>query len=89
MKFRVIWEPESSNDLHLTWVLARDPSSVRAARDAAEELLAADPYKAGEHVSEGLWRMSLPPLRLQYSINSTERTVTVNTVTLLAGHEHP
>lgn len=88
MRFHVKWDPESEHDLHLAWVLSKAPVAVRAAGESAEEMLATDPAKVGEHVSEGLWRLELPPLRIQYEINFAERTVTISNISLLAGHEH-
>lgn len=89
MRFHLKWEPDSEHDLHLAWVWSKDPAAVHVANDAAMELLAIQPDKAGQHISEGLWRLDLPPLRLQYEINFADRIVTISNVSLLADHEHP
>jgi hypothetical protein len=88
MRFHVQTEPDGEHDLHLAWVWSKDPAAVRAANDSAKELLANDPAKAGEHISEGLWRLDLPPLRFQYEIDFTEHIVTISNISLLAGHDH-
>jgi len=89
MNFQVVWEPESNRDLHLAWVFAKHPIAVHDAKEEADQLLAGDPSKCGVHVSEGLWSVILPPIRLQYTFDSAKRVVTIVSVALLAGHQHP
>ena len=58
------WNSDALREFHELWATSPDPAAVRAAREAAERLLAADPSGAGRHLSEGLWRLRVPPLLL-------------------------
>lgn len=80
MNFTVKWETGIRRELHYLWIAAPDPAAVRVASDAAEERLAADPYGAGRHLSEGLWLIHVPPLVLNYTIDPDRRLVEITDV---------
>lgn len=80
MNFAVKWESDGRRELHHVWVLAPDPAAVRAAAEAAERLLANDPFGCGQHLVEDLWRVTFPPLVVYYTIDPDEQLVTISNV---------
>jgi hypothetical protein len=80
VNFTVKWETDIRRELHYLWAYGPDPAAVRAASDTAEERLAADPFGVGQHVSEGLWRLSVPPLLLHYEIDKEQQVVKITGV---------
>jgi hypothetical protein len=53
---------------------------VRTASDTAERVLANDPFSAGQHLAEGLWRARVPPLMVYYTIDPDQRSVVIMNV---------
>lgn len=84
MNFAVDWESDVRRELHLLWATAPDPPAVRGAAETVERQLGTDPYQAGKHLSEGLWRIVVPPLVAHYSIDASSRSVEITDVRLLA-----
>ncbi len=80
MNFTVEWEPEARSELHQLWVIAPDPAAVRAAAESAERLLSTDPAGNGQHQSEGLWRLRVPPLVVHYTIDPDRRHVQITDI---------
>ena len=80
MNFTVGWEPDTRAELHQLWATLPDPAGVRAAADTAERLLGDDPIGNGQLLSEELWRIIVPPLRLYYEIDSTRRHVQITDI---------
>jgi hypothetical protein len=76
----VRWEPDARHELHLIWATAPDPAAVRSASETAEQALAADPYDAGRHLVEDLWRADFPPLVVYYSVEPSQQTVVISNV---------
>jgi hypothetical protein len=69
VNFTVEWEPEAWGELHQLWAVAADPAAVRAAAEEAERLLGDDPTGKGQHLSEGLWRLRVPPLVVHFAVD--------------------
>ena len=80
MNFTVRWRPDAYTELTQLWAVAPDPAAVRDAREEAERLLGADPSGAGRHLSEGLWRLQVPPLLVHYTIDQDRRLVEITDV---------
>ena len=80
MSFTVRWHPTGRGELHQVWVTAPNPAAVRAAAEAAERILANDPFGSGQHLAEGLWRAVVPPLVVYYSIDTAQRVVVISNV---------
>jgi len=80
MSFAVGWEPPALHEFHELWAVSPDPAAVRAAREEAERLLGADPVGAGRHLSEGLWRIEVPPLVFHYTIDPARQLVEITDV---------
>lgn len=79
MSYDVQYEPEAEDELLEVWLNASDRSSVTRASDTVDRLLEADPYQ-GEHRSEALYRLRVPPLVVYYKIDQAKLTVRVNNV---------
>ena len=84
MNFGVDWGSGIRKELHLLWATAPDPAAVRNAAEKVEQQLGTDPYQSGKHLSEGLWRIVVPPLVAHYSIDASSRSVEITDVRLLA-----
>ena len=80
MNFTVGWGQDAYRELTQLWATAPDPPAVRAAREAAERVLGADPFGAGRHVAEGLWQLTVPPLLVCYTIDKGRQHVEITDV---------
>jgi len=80
VNFTVKWEAAIRHELHELWAVAPDPAAVRVAADTAERLFGIDPFGAGRHLSEGLWRVDVPPLVINYTIDPDQNEVKITDV---------
>jgi mRNA-degrading endonuclease RelE of RelBE toxin-antitoxin system len=80
MNFTVDWEKGAENDLMDLWLAAPDQRAITTASAAIDQLLSTDPYAFGQHLSEGLWRLRVPPLVVHYSIDPNQQHVEVTAV---------
>jgi len=80
VNFTVTWEPDARRELHLIWATAPDPAAVRQAADIAEQLLGTDPFGNGTPLAEELWKISVPPLVVYYTIDSDQQSVEISNV---------
>jgi mRNA-degrading endonuclease RelE of RelBE toxin-antitoxin system len=78
--FAVEWAASAEDELALLWMQAADRQAVNAAQVRADQLLAADPVGNGHPLSEGLYRLTVPPLKLIYTIDEQNRRVEVAAV---------
>ncbi len=78
--FRVSWDDETENDVAAA-VLAYFPMwegiRVTRAEQVIEYLLGDDPERNGLHASEGLYTLTVSPLKVQYEILHLNRVVRV------------
>jgi len=80
VSFHVTWDNEARKDRAYLWATAPDPAAVRAATDAAAAALGRDPYQGTTHLSEGLWRLIVPPVMVYFEIDHAGRQVTITDV---------
>jgi hypothetical protein len=78
--YTVDWDDTAEDDLARIWTNAADRPAVTAASAKADRLLAQDPLRYGQEVSEGLCKLDVPPLRVFYSVDSAQRSVKVSNV---------
>jgi hypothetical protein len=78
--FAVTWISDAEDSLTLIWLQTNDPLAVTRAQAQADALLARDPIGHGEHLSEGLYRLAVPPLTLYYTVDVAQRSVEVSEV---------
>jgi hypothetical protein len=77
MNYAVQWGDDALNGLGRAWIQAPDRQAVTRAQMAIDRLLGTDPLGHGTPVSEGLYKLVVPPLRVQFEVSEDERLVTV------------
>jgi hypothetical protein len=80
MRYTVDWSDDALDTLAAIWMQATDPWAVTAAQATIDRLLAADPYRHGQAVSEGLYAIKVPPLKAQFEVSDGNRAVRVVSV---------
>ena len=80
MPFTVDWDKDPEDELARIYLQASDPMAVTQAQARADKLLAANPTGNGHHLSEGLYRIDVWPLVLNYTIDPARRHVQVTWV---------
>jgi hypothetical protein len=75
--FRLHWQPRALDDLADIWIKASDRSAVNMAVDLIEAQLAEDPMAWGTQLSEGLYQISIRPVRLLFTCNANQHIVKV------------
>ena len=78
--FAVEGEASAEDELALLWMKAADRQAVNAAQVRADQLLAANLIGNGRHLSEGLYQLTVPPLKLSYTVDEGNRRVEVISV---------
>lgn len=83
-EYVVWWEPDALDMLAVAWVDAPNRAAVSAAQATADSLLATDPTAFAEHLNEGLWRLTVPPICIYFTADAMLRRVVVSAVRLAA-----
>lgn len=78
--FAVVWWQFAKSRLADLWLEAADKATVTRAANEIDQQLAADPELCAEDCHEGLCRLTVDPLAVQFTINNLDRRVTVWTV---------
>lgn len=78
----VHWLSQAEDDLADLWLHASDRPAVTAAQDQLEQLLQRDPLGHGSELGEGLWKITVDPLKAYYTVEEPARRVTVTNVAL-------
>jgi hypothetical protein len=82
--YRVVWRSKARRDLAAVWILSPDKTAVTQAQATADRWLAADPQRYGHALAEGLWALTVPPLRISFEIDDARSLVIVTDVNLIA-----
>ena len=82
--YRVVWARKALRDLAAIWLAAPDKHAVTQAQATADRWLASDPYRNGQLLAEGLWAVTVVPLRLSFEIDDTRSRVNVTDVNRVA-----
>jgi hypothetical protein len=85
-RYEVNWLDDAFDDVVQYWLDAQDSeqkSRIRRATDDADRVLVTDPKRNADHLSEGLWRLEVPPLRLYFVIDEGQHLVDVTGVGLV------
>ncbi|HZZ28700.1 MAG TPA: hypothetical protein VFE46_11925 [Pirellulales bacterium] len=77
MKFTVVCDEEVQSQLLGIWLNASDPNAVTVAANEIERLLCEQPTQAATHVSEGLWKLTSPPLSALFEVRNADRVVVI------------
>src|SRR5580704_10557910 len=80
MNFTVDWDTGAEDELTALWLAAPDQRAMAAASATIDHLLATDPFGFGQYLSEGLWRLRVPPLVVHYTVDLVRRHVQVTDV---------
>jgi hypothetical protein len=80
MIYSVEWTEDTLAVLAVLWMQASDRQAVTAAQAAIDRLLATDPHGAASAVSEGLYALEVPPLKVHFEISQAQNAVTVVSV---------
>jgi hypothetical protein len=75
--FTVEWLPLAQDELARIWIYASDRNAVTTAQARADRLLQTDPVGNGQHISEGYYRIHVPPLIISYTIDEDQNQVEV------------
>ena len=74
---------DADNQLADLWLASADRNGVTRAQHRIDQLLRGDPH-SGQHLSEGLWKITVPPLAAFYEIDETGFQVTVTDFDLVS-----
>lgn len=79
MNYSVDSEIEARNELASVWMSASslDRKAITAAQAEIDRLLAFDPISKGSLLSEGLYAINFPPLRVLFEVSEESRMVNV------------
>lgn len=80
--YDVDWDDEALSVLLGLYLRASDPSALAPAQHRADRKLEQRPRQVGTELSEGLWQLIEPPLKVFYEIDDTIKLVTVTHVGL-------
>lgn len=75
--FRLHWQPRALDDLADIWIKARDRAAVNMAVDLIEAQLTDNPTGWGTQLSEGLYQISIRPVRLLFTCDANQGIVKV------------
>ena len=76
-RFTVSWNPAIQADLARIWNVAPDKEDVRRAADLIDRRLAADPLSGSVELREGLYKLTVPPMRVLFELRLADRLVEV------------
>lgn len=76
-RFGLYWQPSAIDDLADVWIDASDRVAVNLAVDFIEAQLAEYPAGWGTELSEGLYEISIRPLRILFTLDADQRMVKV------------
>lgn len=79
-RFTVVWRQDALDQLAQCWLDAPHRGAITISVQIVEEVLGRNPKAAGEHLSEGLYKVVAGVLRVLYTIREQEQTVCVESV---------
>jgi hypothetical protein len=78
--FSVDWPPDILASLADIWLQASDRQAVTNAETHIDRLLSRDLLGQGIHISEGLYRLEVPPLIVTYTVDLTRHHVEISSI---------
>jgi hypothetical protein len=76
-QYTVIWWQPALDDLTTLWIDFTDREAINSATDEIDRILASAPATAGIDFHEGLRKLTIEPLEVQFSIDEADRKVTI------------
>jgi hypothetical protein len=83
------WLQSAINDLAAIWTASPDQAAVTRAADALDAELVRNGRRNAKAVSEGLFSLTLAPLRVLFTVDETARVVEVVSVQRIAPPSGP
>jgi hypothetical protein len=84
IRYTLTYTHEALSALAREWLNASDRLAVTQAGDEIDRRLSVDAVNQGEEVREGLRRLVVHPLQVQFTVEESDRTVTIWTVRVVA-----
>jgi hypothetical protein len=75
--FIVVWWEYAQSRLAVEWLNAMDRGAITQAANEIDRRLAADPTSCAESGHEELYRITVRPLTVQFTIDHVNRAVTI------------
>ena len=76
-RYTVTYTSIAENDLTREWLNAPDRIAVNQAAYQIDRELKSDASQKGTEVREGLRQLVVPPLKVQFTVEEDDRTVTI------------
>ena len=73
----VVWHREARDELATLWIEARDRKAVGLAASAVDRHLLADAEQKGTAIPDQLRQLTIPPLRVIFSVSEPDRMVRI------------
>ena len=77
MKNTVVWLQSAEEELTELWLQSRDQQMIADATNKIEGLLAAEPLRFAQPVSEGRYRLHVAPLTVHFAFSAADCKATV------------
>jgi hypothetical protein len=77
MNYRVRWSRVAVAALATFWMRATDREAGTRAQAEIDRLLRSDPLVNGTHLSEGLYAISVHPLRAHFEVSTADKRVRI------------
>ena len=75
--YTVVWVQSVEDELVEIWLAANDRNVITSATHLVDQELGTDADSKGENVAEGLRALTVPPLRVIFTVSTTDRLVEV------------
>jgi len=83
IRYTVTYTGDARDQLAIAWLDSSARSDITSVSNAIDQVLAIDAPTKGEQVSEGLRRLIIPPLLVQFTVDEHDRIVTVWSVRVI------
>lgn len=77
MRYTVTWQDETLDDLAEVWMAASNRRAVQQSVDEIDRILANDPETHAESPGEGLYKLTMHPIRVLFEVRAQDRIVEV------------
>ena len=78
--YQVEWDAVAVVQLARIWMAAVQPATITSDQAEVDRLLSRDPFQHGRHLSEGLYRIQVGSLLINFTVAADARIVNVTWV---------
>ena len=78
--YQVDWDAVAEAQLARIWMAALEPATITSDQAEVDRLLSRDPFQHGRHLSEGLYRIQVGSLLINFTVSVDARLVNVTWV---------